>query len=173
MPAHNHTGVVQQQRRLGFDNRNNHPDATWLWLTVLLPSPLTINNTGGGQAHNHGFSGSATSTFTGNAINLDVQYVDIIINSERLMKLEVKQNCPMDKFNPCRQFDCAWFMKIAGTNPNNGEPTGGVGVCCCVVACPTHRKCPTEPFHRRSRRKFQERDGRAEQGTPPCVKLSL
>lgn len=35
--------------------------------------------TGSGQAHNHGFSGSATSTFTGNAINLDVQYVDIII----------------------------------------------------------------------------------------------
>lgn len=39
------------------------------------------------------------------------------------MKLEVKQNCPLDSFNPCRQFDCAWFMKIAGKNPNTGEPT--------------------------------------------------
>ena len=39
------------------------------------------------------------------------------------MKLEVKQNCPLDSFNPCRQFDCAWFMKIAGENPNTGEQT--------------------------------------------------
>ena len=39
------------------------------------------------------------------------------------MKLEVKQNCPLDGFNPCKQFDCAWFMKIDGTNPNNGKPT--------------------------------------------------
>lgn len=39
------------------------------------------------------------------------------------MKLEVKQNCPLDSFNPCRQFDCSWFMKLQGTNPNTGEPT--------------------------------------------------
>ena len=39
------------------------------------------------------------------------------------MKLEVKQNCPLNDFNPCKQFDCAWFMKIAGTNPNDGQPT--------------------------------------------------
>ena len=39
------------------------------------------------------------------------------------MKLEVKQNCPLDGFNPCKQFDCAWFMKIDGTNPNTGKPT--------------------------------------------------
>ena len=38
-----------------------------------------LNSVGGGQGHNHGFSGSATSTFTGSAINLDVQYVDVII----------------------------------------------------------------------------------------------
>ena len=40
------------------------------------------SSTGGGQAHNHGFSGSATSTFTGSSINLDVQYVDVIIASK-------------------------------------------------------------------------------------------
>ena len=39
------------------------------------------------------------------------------------MKLEVKQNCPLNDFNPCKQFDCSWFMKIAGTNPNDGQPT--------------------------------------------------
>lgn len=37
------------------------------------------------------------------------------------MKLEPKANCPLDGFNPCRELDCAWFLKIAGTNPNTGE----------------------------------------------------
>ena len=35
--------------------------------------------TGSGGAHNHGWSGSASSSFSGSAINLDVQFVDIII----------------------------------------------------------------------------------------------
>ena len=39
------------------------------------------------------------------------------------MRLEFKLNCLLDSFNPCRKFDCAWFMKIAGKNPNTGEPT--------------------------------------------------
>lgn len=37
------------------------------------------------------------------------------------MKLEVKQNCPLDSFNPCRELECAWFMKISGKNPNDGK----------------------------------------------------
>ena len=37
------------------------------------------------------------------------------------MKIEAKPNCPLDNFNPCRQLDCAWFMKIRGANPNTGE----------------------------------------------------
>lgn len=37
------------------------------------------------------------------------------------MKIESKSNCPLDGFNPCRQLECAWFMKIAGTNPNSGQ----------------------------------------------------
>ena len=37
------------------------------------------------------------------------------------MKIEPKNNCPLDNFNPCRQLDCAWFMKIVGKNPNTGE----------------------------------------------------
>lgn len=37
------------------------------------------------------------------------------------MKIESKHNCPLDNFNPCRQLECAWFLKIRGTNPNTGE----------------------------------------------------
>jgi hypothetical protein len=37
------------------------------------------------------------------------------------MKIEPKNNCPLDGFNPCRQMECAWFLKIAGKNPNTGE----------------------------------------------------
>jgi hypothetical protein len=36
------------------------------------------------------------------------------------MKIEPKNNCPLDNFNPCRQLECAWFMKIVGKNPNTG-----------------------------------------------------
>ena len=38
------------------------------------------------------------------------------------MKIESKSNCPLDGLKPCRQFECAWFMQIRGTNPNTGEP---------------------------------------------------
>ena len=37
------------------------------------------------------------------------------------MQIEAKSNCPLDGFKPCRQLECAWFMKIAGTNPNTGK----------------------------------------------------
>jgi len=37
------------------------------------------------------------------------------------MRIEIKPNCPLDKFNPCRQTECAWFTKMRGTNPNTGE----------------------------------------------------
>lgn len=37
------------------------------------------------------------------------------------MKIEPKSNCPLDNFNPCRQLDCAWFMKIQGKNPQDGK----------------------------------------------------
>ena len=39
--------------------------------------PLTTNGTGGGGAHSHPFSGQS-ATFTGSAINLAVQYIDVI-----------------------------------------------------------------------------------------------
>ena len=37
------------------------------------------------------------------------------------MKIESKANCPLDGFKPCRQLECAWFMKVVGTNPNTGK----------------------------------------------------
>lgn len=36
------------------------------------------------------------------------------------MKIEPKQNCPLNSFNPCKQLECAWFMKVRGVNPNTG-----------------------------------------------------
>jgi hypothetical protein len=53
-----------------------------------FPSPLTANpgntgSTGGGGSHTHPFSfSSGSGTFSGNAINLAVQYVDLIIASK-------------------------------------------------------------------------------------------
>lgn len=43
------------------------------------------------------------------------------------MKLEPKANCPLDGFKPCRQLDCAWFMKVRGNNPNTGEEIDDYG----------------------------------------------
>lgn len=43
------------------------------------------------------------------------------------MKIEPKANCPLDNFNPCRQLDCAWFIKIRGNNPNTGEEIDDYG----------------------------------------------
>jgi len=35
------------------------------------------------------------------------------------MKIESKPNCPLDGFKPCRQLECAWFMKIKGKDPQS------------------------------------------------------
>ena len=37
------------------------------------------------------------------------------------MKLEVQDNCPLNNFKKCKQFKCAWFVQMKGTNPNNGK----------------------------------------------------
>jgi hypothetical protein len=37
------------------------------------------------------------------------------------MKIESKNQCPLNNFDPCKQLDCAWFLKIAGKNPNTGQ----------------------------------------------------
>lgn len=47
------------------------------------------------------------------------------------MKLEPKSNCPLNNFEPCRQMECAWFMKVVGNNPNTGKEVEEWG---CAVA---------------------------------------
>jgi len=47
------------------------------------------------------------------------------------MNLEVKNNCPLNKFEPCKQLECAWFVKVSGNNPNTGQP---VDEYACAVA---------------------------------------
>ena len=47
------------------------------------------------------------------------------------MKIEPKSNCPLDGFKPCRQLDCAWFIKVRGNNPNTGEEIDDYG---CTMA---------------------------------------
>lgn len=37
------------------------------------------------------------------------------------MKIEVKNNCPLNGFEPCKMFDCAWFVQMRGTDPNTGK----------------------------------------------------
>ena len=37
------------------------------------------------------------------------------------MKIESKTNCPLNSFEPCKELECAWFMKVAATNPNTGK----------------------------------------------------
>ena len=37
------------------------------------------------------------------------------------MKIESKTNCPLNSFEPCKELECAWFMKVVGTNPNTGK----------------------------------------------------
>lgn len=47
------------------------------------------------------------------------------------MKFEAKQNCPLDKFKPCRKLDCAWFIQLRGNNPNTGKEVDEWG---CAIA---------------------------------------
>jgi hypothetical protein len=47
------------------------------------------------------------------------------------MKIEPKNNCPLNNFEPCKQLDCAWFIELHGTNPNTGEPVKDWG---CTMA---------------------------------------
>lgn len=47
------------------------------------------------------------------------------------MKLESKSQCPLNNFEPCKQLECAWFLKLRGNNPNTGEPVDEWG---CSIA---------------------------------------
>lgn len=67
MPSHNHT--VTGAASGGVVNSGG-------CFTTASATTVTTSNTGGGGSHTHSVSGSAT--FTGTAINLAVQYIDVI-----------------------------------------------------------------------------------------------
>lgn len=37
------------------------------------------------------------------------------------MRYEVKSNCPLNNFEPCKQMECAWFIHLRGMDPNKGK----------------------------------------------------
>lgn len=47
------------------------------------------------------------------------------------MKIQAKTNCPLNNFEPCKELDCAWFMKVAGKHPQKDEEIEDWG---CAVA---------------------------------------
>ena len=36
------------------------------------------------------------------------------------MKLESKANCPLNNFEPCKLWDCSWFIEVKGKHPQTG-----------------------------------------------------
>jgi hypothetical protein len=47
------------------------------------------------------------------------------------VKIEPKNGCPLNNFDPCRQFDCAWFTQLRGHDPNTGKEIDEWG---CAIA---------------------------------------
>lgn len=50
------------------------------------------------------------------------------------MKFEAKNTCPLHNFEPCKQLDCGWFIKLYGENPQNGEQVEEWG--CAITMLP-------------------------------------
>lgn len=47
------------------------------------------------------------------------------------MKIQIKDNCPLNNFKPCKKFDCGWFIQIRGKHPQTGEDIDEYG---CAMA---------------------------------------
>lgn len=45
--------------------------------------------------------------------------------------MKPKDNCPLNKFKKCKQFDCTWFIQVRGSNPNTGKDIDEYG---CAIA---------------------------------------
>ena len=45
--------------------------------------------------------------------------------------MKPKNNCPLNGFAPCKELECGWFIKVAGSNPNTGAEIEEWG---CAVA---------------------------------------
>ena len=44
-----------------------------------------------------------------------------------MAKLEVKDNCPLNNFEKCKQWDCAWYILISGKHPQTGKDVNDWG----------------------------------------------
>lgn len=51
-----------------------------------------------------------------------------------MKKIEPKNNCPLNGFQPCKELDCGWFLQVRGLNPNTGEEIDNWG--CAVTWMP-------------------------------------
>jgi len=47
------------------------------------------------------------------------------------MKIEPKNHCPLDGFQPCRKLDCAWFTQLRGKDPQSEQEIDEWG---CAIA---------------------------------------
>lgn len=50
------------------------------------------------------------------------------------MKRNAKTGCPLNKFKPCKQRECAWFVQLRGMDPNTGQEIDEWG---CAIAWQT------------------------------------
>lgn len=94
LPSHNHK-MFKNTTVYNFGNANLSSNSVVSWqnngasgtgdekysmsATSGTQNVGVTGSSGSGQSHTHTWSGTATSTFTGSAINLDVNYVDVII----------------------------------------------------------------------------------------------
>lgn len=37
------------------------------------------------------------------------------------MEIKAKTNCPLNGFEPCKELDCAWFIKVTGKHPQAAD----------------------------------------------------
>lgn len=37
------------------------------------------------------------------------------------MEIKAKTNCPLNGFQPCKELECAWFMKVTGKHPQTED----------------------------------------------------
>ena len=35
------------------------------------------------------------------------------------MEIKPKNNCPLNNFEPCKELECPWFMKVVGKDPQS------------------------------------------------------
>lgn len=47
------------------------------------------------------------------------------------MRQQTAPNCPLHKFKPCKQYDCAWYTQVRGKDPQSEKEIDEYG---CAIA---------------------------------------